>query len=57
MDPRLRLSFQHILKVRAYVQFKQPNTAGFERMGHWPADLFSEIAPPRTPGEWRASTR
>ena len=36
-------------KVRAYVQFKQPDTTGFERMGPWPADLFSQIAPPRTP--------
>ena len=33
----------------ANVQFKQPDTTGFERMGPWPADLFSQIAPPRTP--------
>jgi hypothetical protein len=33
-------------KVRAYVQFKQPDTVGFERVGTWPAELFSHIAPP-----------
>jgi len=31
---------------RAYVQFKQPLPAGFERLGNWPVDLFSRIAPP-----------
>lgn len=38
-------------KVQAYVQFKQPDTAGFERLGQWPADLFSQMAPPRSPDE------
>jgi hypothetical protein len=37
--------------VRAYVQFKQSLPDGFERLGFWPAELFSQIAPPRSPGE------
>jgi hypothetical protein len=37
--------------VRAYVQFKQSLPDGFERLGLWPAELFSQIAPPRSPGE------
>jgi hypothetical protein len=36
-------------KVQAYVQFKRELPAGFERLGLWPTDLFSRIAPPRTP--------
>ena len=36
-------------RVEAYVQFKQPDIAGFERLGQWPAALFAEMAPPRTP--------
>ncbi len=38
-------------KVKAYVQFKQPMPEGFERLGLWPVDLFSQIAPPKTPEE------
>jgi hypothetical protein len=38
-------------KVRAYVQFKQPVPDGFERIGLWPTDLFSQMAPPRSPAE------
>lgn len=30
----------------AYLQFKQSAPDGFERVGSWPADLFSRIAPP-----------
>ncbi|PQO44169.1 hypothetical protein [Blastopirellula marina] len=30
----------------AYVQYKQPLPEGFRRIGVWPADLFSQIAPP-----------
>jgi hypothetical protein len=41
-------------RVRAYVQFKQPDTAGFERVGQWPAELFSQMAPPRTPADLKA---
>jgi hypothetical protein len=37
-------------KVQAYLQFKQTLPDGFERLGAWPTDLFSEMAPPRTPG-------
>jgi len=36
-------------KVQAYVQFKQPMPKGFERLGLWPTDLFSQMAPPRSP--------
>jgi hypothetical protein len=34
-------------KTKAYVQFKQDVPQGFERLGLWPTDLFSQIAPPR----------
>jgi len=34
-------------KTKAYVQFKQDMPQGFERLGLWPTDLFSQIAPPR----------
>lgn len=33
-------------RTQAYVQFKQDVPAGFERLGLWPTDLFSQIAPP-----------
>ena len=33
-------------KVQAYVQFKQPVPEGFQRLGRWPVELFSQIAPP-----------
>jgi len=36
-------------KVQAYVQFKQPVPEGFERLGLWPTELFSQMAPPRSP--------
>lgn len=35
--------------VQAYVQFKQALPEGFQRLGLWPIDLFSQIAPPRSP--------
>lgn len=35
-------------KTRAYVQFKQSVPAGFERVGLWPVELFSQMAPPMT---------
>lgn len=44
-------------RVRAYVQFKQPDTAGFERVGQWPAELFSQMAPPRTPEDLKAGSK
>jgi hypothetical protein len=31
----------------AYLQFKQSAPEGFERLGAWPAELFSRIAPPQ----------
>jgi hypothetical protein len=34
-------------KVQAYVQYKQALPDGFQRLGLWPAELFSQIAPPR----------
>ncbi|MGA2259104.1 MAG: hypothetical protein ABSG53_30910 [Thermoguttaceae bacterium] len=38
-------------KVQAYVQFKQTVPPGFQRLGLWPTELFSQMAPPRTPDE------
>jgi hypothetical protein len=38
-------------ETRAYVQFKQDVPEGFERVGLWPVDLFSQIAPPRRPSQ------
>ena len=43
-------------KVQAYVQFKQPMPEGFQRLGLWPTDLFSQMAPPRTPNELKGPT-
>lgn len=43
-------------KVQAYIQFKQPMPEGFERIGLWPTELFTQIAPPRTPEELKAGT-
>lgn len=43
------LTYQTRGKVKAYVQFKQPVPDGFERLGLWPADWFSSIAPPHRP--------
>ena len=42
-------------KVQAYVQFKQPVPEGFERLGRWPAELFSRMAPPRSPSELKSN--
>ncbi|HOY59675.1 MAG TPA: hypothetical protein PK640_16270 [Verrucomicrobiota bacterium] len=44
-------------RVQAYVQYKQPDTEGFERLGSWPAELFARIAPPRSPEELKAGDR
>lgn len=38
-------------KCQAYVQFKQALPEGFERLGRWPTDLFSQMAPPRSPAD------
>ena len=38
-------------KVQAYVQFKQSVPEGFERLGQWPIELFSQMAPPESPAE------
>lgn len=38
-------------KVEAYVQFKQEVPEGFIRQGGWPVELFSRIAPPKSPEE------
>ncbi len=48
-DDAKAVSFTTKGKVQAYVQFKQALPKGFERLGLWPADLFSQIAPPRNP--------
>jgi len=37
-------------EVQAYLQYKQSIPKGFKRMGTWPVDLFSEMAPPKAPG-------
>ncbi len=45
-------------RTQAYVQFKQSIPEGFERLGLWPTDLFSQIAPPKSgSGPAVASTR
>jgi hypothetical protein len=36
-------------RVQAYVQFKQPDTQGMERLGLWPTEWFTHMAPPRAP--------
>ncbi len=33
-------------KVQAYVQLKQTVPEGFQRLGLWSAELFSQMAPP-----------
>lgn len=38
-------------KVQAYVQFKQAVPEGIERLGRWPTELFSRMAPPRSPAD------
>lgn len=48
------LSYTTKGKVQAYVQFKQTVPEGFERLGLWPVELFSEIAPPRSPNDLRS---
>jgi len=39
--------------VEAYVQFKQSVPEGFKRIALWPTELFYQIAPPRSPEEFR----
>jgi hypothetical protein len=41
------LSYPTKGNVQAYVQYEQTASAGFQRMGLWPVDLFCNIAPPR----------
>jgi hypothetical protein len=43
--------------VQAYLQFKQPLPDGFQRLGLWPAELFAQIAPPRSPAELKEMSR
>ena len=45
------LSYTTKGKVQAYVQFKQSVPDDFQRLGQWSIDLFSQMAPPRTPDE------
>lgn len=42
------LSYTTQGKVQAYVQFKQSVPSDFERLARWPADLFSQMAPPQS---------
>jgi hypothetical protein len=37
-------------KVQAYVHYRKQVPKGFEQLGLWPHDLFSQIAPPAAPG-------
>jgi hypothetical protein len=48
-DDRKAVTYTTKGKCKAYVQFKQDMPEGFERLGLWPVDLFSQIAPPRLP--------
>lgn len=45
------LSYTTRGRVQAYLQFKQSLPAEFQRLGLWPADLFSRMAPPRSPAD------
>jgi len=36
-------------KVSAYVHYRQPVPKGFERLGLWPVEVFSQLAPPMAP--------
>ena len=40
--------FKHTTKgnCMAYVQFQQPVPEGFQRLGHWPAEHYADLAPP-----------
>lgn len=40
------ISYATMGRNTAYVQFKQEMPKGFDRVGIWPAELFSKIAPP-----------
>ena len=55
-SPSKALSYTTQGTVQAYVQFKQPMPEGFERLGLWPAELFSQMAPPRSPTNTKRST-
>ncbi len=35
-------------KVQAYVQYRQPVPAGFERLRFWPVETFNQLVPART---------
>ncbi|MBM4094478.1 MAG: hypothetical protein FJ276_34505 [Planctomycetes bacterium] len=50
------ISYSRKGKVQAYVQFKQDVPAGFERLGRWPTELFSWLAPPKSPAELKRPT-
>lgn len=45
------LSYTTKGKVQAYVQFKQTVPEDIQRVGQWSIDLFSRMAPPRSPEE------
>ncbi len=49
------LSYTTKGKVQAYVQFKQSIPADFQRLGQWPVELFSQIAPPRSPDDLKGT--
>jgi len=43
------VSFTTHGNVQAYLQFRQELPEGFQRLGTWPAELFSQMAPPPAP--------
>ncbi|NLX95700.1 MAG: hypothetical protein GXY83_05950 [Rhodopirellula sp.] len=45
------VSFATQGKVQVYLQFKQSLPDGFQRLGNWPAELFFQMAPPRSPSD------
>jgi len=43
--------------VKAYVQFQQEVPKGMHRLGHWPAEVFQTLLPPKPPSASRAELR
>lgn len=42
-------------KVQAYVQYRQPVPAGFERLRFWPVEVFNALVPASSPASGSAS--
>lgn len=41
------IGFTALGDVKAYVQYQQEVPKGIHRMGHWPAELFGDLMPPK----------